>query len=735
MANQDIPILDRKVEVKEATHPDIQSAGQQLAASNNFLSTIGAKVAQTANTQMAVQLGYEAGKTPHGDIGLPLTEFDKNFVDSYNTQANSVLSLQGQKLLDDAHIQMSKAPRLTPELIASTHQQLEVGLKNIASAAPTAVKGKLEAAFASQTLNQMTQYNEKMFSQQREDAKNNLTNAADLHVKQANELAMNGDYKGALLHVEAANKAADSGVANRYLTPEQGRILKETAEKSRLAGQGIHEAEIADSRNKLPQFLKEFVKETHGMTNEQHAYVSQAISQHFNMKNSLRNQDENLRSQQMINAIATDVSKISGSDFEEFAQSVSPLKAEQVRFKYIQAQKAQAKDTSQKDYLKANWGDARTQANAGPKLQNATFNELVDNAMLNDKNLSQDDAEVKIAGSAGTTIPVFTDSLKGKLWSGDPAQMDSGARQIHALQATHQGHALKGLNDSDNALFGLYEGMRNPADPTATARLVIENSQNLDPAVLKVTRAKWETLVDVNTRQAKQDVDDWVLSEFGMGKKSSIFAPNRKVFDAPFMATHYAADIKSKYQTFYEATRGNEQVAKKKTQEYVDENYGQTEINGNKQWTLHPIEKAMGFTTDDGIPFIQRDIIRQMTLPLTFLKNFYDINASDEYWTIEGEPKPGEPIRMTKHERAALGTKTKTFDLNLIGNNFDSWDLTVMTDRGPQNLFLEAPQLGLTTYKPNTAEILEEYKNSPVNYQVTEATTNRGFLEVKRKKR
>jgi hypothetical protein len=730
MANQNLPTLERQTTVKESTFPDIQSAGQQLAASNNLMSTIGANVAQAANTQMAKQLGYEAGKNPHGDIGLQLTEFDKHFADSYNTQANSVLTLQGQKLLDDAHLQMSKAPRITPELIASTQRQLDVGLKNIAANAPTAIKGQLESTFASQTLHQVSQYNEKMFTQDREDAKNNLTNAAQVHITQANELAMSGDFKAALIHEEAAKKAADNGVANRYFTPEQGRIIKESATKARLVGQWVSQADIADKRGKLPEFLKAFEGDTHGMTHEQYNTVSQAILQHVNQSKTLRAEDENLRAQQMVNQIALDPTAITPVQFQNFKNSVSPLKGEQVEFKWIQALKQKQNDTSARDTLAQNWGDARTQANAPAKLQNETFNSLVQNAQQQDKNLSTDDAEVQVAAAAAATIPVFTDTLKGKLWSGDPAQMDSAARQINALKTTHQGHALTGLNDGDNALFSLYEAMRNPADPTVGARLVIENSQNLDNKVATLTKAKFATFVDINTRQAKTDTDDWILKKFGFGKQSSIFHPFRNNFDAPFMGTHYAADILSKFETFYVATRGNEPVATKMTQEYVDANYGYTAINGGKKITSTPIEKTLGFTTDDGVPFIQKDVIRQMEEPLKLLKESYDRKATNEYWTVEGEPKPGEPIRMTKHERAALGTKASTFDVALIGNNFDQWDINIMTSHGPVSLFLDTPQLGLTTYTPNRDRILTEYQNSPQQYKTT---NNKTLLDIIKK--
>lgn len=738
MANQNVPILDRQVEVKEQSIPNVQGAGQSLAESNNFLSTMGAKLAQTANSQLAVQLGYESGKNPHGDIGIPLTEFDKNFAESYNTQANSVLSLQGQKLLDDAHIEMSKAPRLTPELIAHTQQQLDVGLKNIAANAPTAIRGKLESTFASQTLNQVSQYNEKMLTQQREDAKNNLTAAIEMHTQQANELSMSGDYKGAILHENAAKSAADSGGNNRYFTPSQVKVAKETAEKARLNGQWINEYNNAEKNGRGEEFLKEFQNGTHGMTHEQYIAAGQAIIQQVNFNKTLRDQNENLKSQEMVNQIAVDPNSITPMQWKNFQNSVSRIKFDQVNFKLIQAQNKHQEDTVAQSALIANYGNSRVQANAPDKLKNATFNKLVANTMqqakLSNKPIDQDTAEVQVAASSGATVPVFTQSLKNKLWSGDPAQMDSAIKQIHALKDIHQGHALTGLNGSDNALYESYEAARNPADPTVGARMIIENSQNLDPAVLKITDVKLANLIDVNTRQAKIDQDDWILKKFGFSKEGSVLNPfSRRVFDAPFMATHYAADILDKYKDFYRLTRGNETIAHKMTQEYVDNNYGQTSINGGKNWTLHPIEKTLGFESNDGVSFIHQDMIRQIEPKLKGMKESYDKKASNEYWTLEGMPQYGDALRMTKHERAALGTKTKTYDVNLIGNNFDQWDVSIMTAYGPRSLFLDSPALGITTYTPDRKQILDEYNKSPQKYSTTDNRTLVDFIKEKRK--
>jgi hypothetical protein len=209
------------------------------------------------------------------------------------------------------------------------------------------------------------------------------------------------------------------------------------------------------------------------------------------------------------------------------------------------------------------------------------------------------------------------------------------------------------------------------------------------------------------------NVDDWVLKKFGfvptnqMGESHFFTSPRE--FDSPFMATQYAADILNKYKTNFEYTRGNENLATQMTQEYVDANYGQTEVNGSKQWTLHPIEKTIGFQSNEGIPAIHGDIIRQLSGPIANLKKAYDNNASDEYWEIKAPANKNAPIQMIKHERAGPGTNTKTYNMNMTGSNFDQWDVNIQTEYGPRNIFLEDPRLGIITYKPDRKWIKDEY--------------------------
>ncbi len=90
MANPGIPVLERQVATKPVSGtPDFQSSVNAFAESNNHLSVIGAQAAQSANNQMAADLGFEEGKKPHGNLMPAITDFDKHFAESYRMQSQA----------------------------------------------------------------------------------------------------------------------------------------------------------------------------------------------------------------------------------------------------------------------------------------------------------------------------------------------------------------------------------------------------------------------------------------------------------------------------------------------------------------------------------------------------------------------------------------------------------------------------------------------------------------------
>jgi hypothetical protein len=573
----DLPIYQNREQVEVPQMPEFEPSAEKLGESQNNLSAIGSKVAQVSSNQMAEQLGQASGKNPKGDQLPPVTEFDKNFNEAYTTQADATLTVQGQTLLDQASLSMSKASRLTPDLIAQSNKNVSAGLAKIAENAPTAIKTKLQASFSSQMLQQNKEFSQKMIAQQKEDQTNNTNNGLDILARNSYDLSLNGDPQGAQNAVDRIKKITASAVASRFITPEEARIKVETAEQNVLSGHYNAAAKYALDNGTYDKFEDEYSRKDPkelGMTNEQYQATGAALKQQAAFYQNLREQNQNLTAQQFLNRVAGDPTKISGADIEALRQNLSPMKFEQVQYRYIQAMKKATNRQDGEQYLTAHWDDPEAHAASTPKVQDAAYIKSVDYAVQQSaakgEPLSHEDAEVMVAAHAGAPIPVFIRDLKNKISSGNPAMIESAAYQVHALDQMQSGGALKGLDDKDRTIIASYESLRDSKDPV-TAAQDAKALNSLDSDTEKANKEAWTNHLRQSTSGTNQSDPDFALSHFG-------FNPNQ--FVTPEMANSYGTDILQKYASIYQLSNRNLEVAEKVTQQYIDRNYGDTRING-----------------------------------------------------------------------------------------------------------------------------------------------------------
>ncbi len=720
MASKDFPTYERKETHHQLTGvPDFTSAFKDVAESTNVLGAIGANVAQVASNKIAADLGAESGKNPKGDLGPSFTEFDKNFANSYKTQAHATLSLQAMKLITDSNIAVSKASRVTPELIQKSQDNINQGLQKIYALAPTEIRPQMEYTFTAAQNTQREQLNRRLLNEQHEDRRQNTLLYNDKNAETAHALAASGRFKEAeqlIKSNESINKSAVEG--NVGFSVNQAKAGNDTVRQSVTAGKLQYGYDQASKEGKEDTYLKSLAKRPDWISDADYPHAIQSIQAYANNQRSLKSNYEQLVTSEFQAKIATNASAITGTELQAAMDKLSPVNAAKLNLSYINGIKSQMKDSAEQSDLVNNWQDPTSQANASDKAKNSVFNSKTDYAMKNSPGLSREAAESQVAASAGGTIPVFTKTLKNKLWGGDAQQMVSVAKQISDLQENGHGHALQGLNEQDKALASDIKHNFNPQDPASAARMITENKQNQDPNVRKDSETAFSNYMFDNTRKSGVTDDDFVLNTFGMA--SHWYSSGG--FDTPWAKSSYASDIKSNWRNNFINTGRDQMRAKELTQEYINNNYGKTQVNGSSEWTLHPIEKAVGFPEGQGLEFINRDIMRQVSEPMQKLKQAYDERHSDTYWSIEGinsesrhtnvgkthpfEKESGR-LKFVKHTRNGVSTDTESYPLRLVGNNFN-WELNVETAHGPRSIFLEAPAIGVHTYTPDQKWIQDE---------------------------
>lgn len=732
----------RTESVQPVRMPDFQSAISNYADATNWMSFIGSAVASKASDAIATKIGGELGKNPQGNIGIPITDFDKTMQQSYNTQAQATLSLQANKLITDSNIETAKASRITPELVAKTNQNITAGLQGIIKNAPDAVKPSMELQFGNAMIHQSAELSTRMIREQKEDQRNNNAYASDMNAQHAYSFGVNGNEKAGLAAVENTRSLNEASVAARLITPEDAKSNIDSARKSYLSGKLIHgynnstdkEAYLKSIADKKPDYLSD----------NDYMSVTQNLLQYVNQQHALRAQDEQLRVAKFNvslqqNPMAPDMA----SQIQDLKNNVSPATFEKAHLSYISSLEKFNKENGDLNNALTSWNDPTSFSRLSEKGVNKAFDTMVNQRIqqgeMQGRPVSREDAEVEVAASAGGSIPVFTKAINNKLASPNPVNIESAGRQISRLTEMNAGNALRGITPESKAVYTKYQSLRDSMEATKAAQLSYETVYNQDPAMIKANNEKWTNFLSTK-KSPGQSPDVFALNQVGLNS------------DRMRSPTVYGNDILEEYKTYFTMLNGDQVNAKKMLDESVKQNYGDTYINGKRETTKHPIEKVLNLP-ESAIGVVQQDISEQLQRTFDEGKKRFDSNEVNEYWEIaprktvkdvltsrkeaqanlmkQGFKKQsigyesvnaedisrynkGAPIQVIRHMR---GGKRHKYNVVIQMNPFASltgneehpieggWDISVDGGSGIRNLYREAPYLGLITYTPNLKSI------------------------------
>jgi hypothetical protein len=711
------PEIPRQEKLETASIPNYGEEFREFAAKDNWMSRIGSNVAARASNELADQIGGEMGKNPNGPRPLPITNFDAHVAQSYETQAHATLGLEADKLITESNLELSKVGRLTPELIDKKQKQVQMGLQQIFAQAPSGIRPQLESQYGTMQIAQNQQLNNRMLRQQKEDRKSTI----DLSTKNTNEQAYslalsgadadkNGDSKAGLQSLLALNALYDNAVRNGDKTEEEAKIAEDSATISYLSGKYIRLGKIKDEEKNLPEFLKSLSEPVKDLPeNYRHAVLSNVYN-YFQMQQTLRAQDENLKSQQMLNRIVTKPKDITGTEWQEFKENVSPIKYQEMLFKLIQARKKQDQEGLGVDDLIQNYGSGEAQARSTDKTKNSAFYKNVATTIKNNPDISQDEAEVQVAMTSGAPVPVFIKTLNNDLTGGNPSRILSAINKISALRETESEHALIGLTKQADAIATQFEAKRGSMPDPDLAREVTHNIVNIKEDLQKTLDNSWN--LKLKTKGAAgayqyTSLSNFALKEVGLSKKD--FAGSET------FATIYGNDIYQVLKSNYDVAGGDYETALSMTKRYVDQNYVETRVNGPIQKTDKSIEKALGYKDYDVVPYIHQNLAEKLT-------ESFEKNTSDqERWSVKPVDKNritgfGAPFRHTykplevvRHVRTPSGLKEFTYPVSLVGRPGNSWEIMLNTPDGPRNILLVAPHKGIISYTPDKAAIDKAY--------------------------
>lgn len=736
---KDIPVIERQTTIKPSgSIPDFQGAYNRLANAGNLLSDLGAQVAQSASNQIAQKAGYNMGQNPQGDVSIPITQFDKTFVESYHAQAANTLSLRAQKMFDDSQIEMNKAVRLTPELIAKNNEELNKGIDDLISLAPTPVKGRLSATLKSQLLSDSQKYHEKMFTQQREDTRQQYIASVDLYTKQAYELEHSGESDAAGDTVKSAEMILNSGLDSKYLTPQEYQKAIENIRQARINGMVARSTGDAIKAGQFPEFARRWAEQKpEGMTQQEYENASQAIISQASFINSLRSQQSQINGLKFQEKIYQDVNGITQSDILELHSQVTPVQYEQLQLEYIKQKKKFNNERQSKNILISGFTDSVAFSRATSDQKDAAFNELVNerirNVQIPMRPVSQSEAETAVALQAAGPVPAYIKGLNGSMASIDPHAIETSGQAIQLFFNRQKGANLEGLDERAIPMYNTYQALRRAMPAQEAAQEAYKAVYNQTPEEKKIVAENYSEQIKLVDNKLK------FFSNMGGIDSSNLNDP-----------LGYVEQAEAIYKSQFALTKGNVDAAKKSTADIIKNIYSESYINGKKETVYYPLEQAIGIP-HDGVGYIQDDIIEHVNEGLKGTKEAFDKGKILYYWEVEPraltemhreknvfgikdftegnllnaminhreDTTAGSPIRIFKHWKN--GTR-ETYNLVVKANPWNTksgdatqpyttgWDIVVSTGKGYEPLWRDNPTLGQSiNYKPDVARINAKY--------------------------
>lgn len=709
-----VPVYERQESVQPQSTPAIGSAFREYGNANNFISSIGSTIASSASTALAQKLGGEYGKNPKGNLLPPITDFDKNFKQSYLTQAQATLGLQANELITNSNIELSNAARLTPEMVEKSQHEVQIGLQNIYAQSPDEVRPQLQAHYQTVLLDQKKSLNDRLLRETKEDSAQtikafSIRNAEDVFTAELNNHDNMSKVPDSI--VESTKQVTSSGEKSGYIKKDVAKEYTDNVIVQKFTGRYVRMGLEAEKDGKLDEYMKDLSSRPADVPEEYYPTVAKNVYNYFSNRDLMRSKYENLESQKMHNRIALNPNNISSGELADYKSKVSPIKYEQTEFALIQALKGKESDNTSIQTLIHNYGSGEAHANSSDKVKNEAFNGLVEYTQQANPHMSHEEAQVQVAASAGAEVPVFTKQLNNRLTSADPQQIEQAWSQITALRDMEAGRTLSGLSKEAEAIATQYAHKKGTMPDADLARQVTDNILNIKPDERQTLDNSWNLILNrkgAGGLGASQSLHNFALSQVNLDKSN--FA-GREQF-----AVIYGNDIYQQLRSNFDVTRGDYNAALEMTKEYVKQNYGETRVNGDPQISDKPIEKALGYKDPSVVPFIQQDFLNQAQVQ--FDKN----KTENEHWTIKPlEPNADtmgrftfrqkfKPAEIIRHIKTDKGEKQFTYPVMFIGRPGNSWDVVLDTPSGPRNMFLVAPHQGVISYIPNKEAIDKAYR-------------------------
>lgn len=660
MARQEGTVAPMEPQVKLDTVTNPARFGEAYAQAGlhpTLLGQMGSTIAQSAANALSTKMGYDEGNNPHGDLLPPITDADKHYQASYLAQSKNVLSLQLNKMQQDAQTKLSQSYRMTPGMINEYRQQIGDGMSEVLQNAPTGVKQELGMQYLNSIVNTTAALNRRMIGQNKEDAISNmkvndkntdtaiLENGATGNDKVAHDLYQQ--------KIEQNKKQRLSGM----MTPLEEQTSNTSARLSYYSG--ISNAKAIAARNSKGDALGKYLA---GFADLKNKPSDLSFSEWNTIGNNtlglmrhmdaLQQTDKNLIMSDLHEKLA--MNQLTEQDILTAYQSPSVNKTDvNELLTKLFSRKSQVATKEQKTQeLTTNFSSAQAQGEATGETKNAAYTQLVAAHKEKNPNSPLMEAESSVAAVAGGGIPKFLNTISSLSRSNNLADVIAASNAYHRVQTVAPQNVI-GLDEKAYNFISAFDAFQeqNPGDPQTALAQTRNAMINRTPDEEKAIDRIWNQEYKKNYATAEQ-----------RQKFAKKMLGTNTFFNSTFVQNSAVANdhITNMFEKNVKLLGGDIETAKTMTEKSVKNVYGDTWANGRHEMAYLSLEKIAGLEKD-GTFFVQKDIVNQMQSKLGMYKEAYDKGNSDYYYRIKNPEKFDTSSLKTPIEQGKSNEKELSF--------------------------------------------------------------------------
>lgn len=713
MAKQQLPEVRNQTNTPANVNvPSFQNLTSSIALQPSMLGEIATNLAMRASTALAEKQGYEMGLKPQGDLGMPLTHADVAFQNAYYNQAQATLGLQAGEMMQKAQLELASADKLTPELLQSYHQNMSEGLNQILESAPSKIKPALQNNFNATLLQSMGSLSTKLIGQQKRDMRDQTNLYNQTETKGLFESGVAGNFDSGKEALKNFNERVDDNVKNGVVSRLEGEGAKDGAKLSFYSGIMANQAITAKNKNKLEPFLNDMATDKNKpkeLTSLEWQKVQRNTLAYVQNLDNLQSKENNLLISQMSRQLVQ-TGTVEPGLLAQAEQQLPEAAFNNFVVSMMKTRRADSKRQEAQYDLSENWTNPAVHARYTDDVRNKTYESLVAKAHQENPDKNIWEIETETALSSAAPVPEYTREMTNKLNSFNPADIEQGIRAYDVMMRNNP-RAIAALGSDTLAMRSAYLGrLAQGKEPTIAAEEAHQVVYGKNQEQHDENQSAWTSEV----RQKKLNMPGNRLAF------ASNLAP-MSYFSKVANPTGFSDTVIGNYETNFKLLNGDASAAKQMTKEALSMNFGDTYVNGQREFSYLPIEKVAGLP-DNAAPVIQADIAEQVTLQFNELKSRYDTDQSIAYY-YELMPKkdPNSPEAL-KVKRMYRGGNTEEFEISvqpsdLIAQTTDAanpivgdYDVHFKNDKRTLPMTGIGPLARNVVYRPNINALKANYQ-------------------------